>query len=550
MNARNLILRSLPGAAIVLLLAATVALAQGLGARYSFDELEKMASDAELVLHVKAGAPTEVVDGERGLDYQIPCEVLQVVKGRLAAKEITLRLGSTATALQTMRREVAGKQYILPVVALEGHEGVYRLVDRAGFEADSAEGRKLVEIVSGEPERQIVTPLRMSVDPLGTPIEFGEPARIRIRLENPSDERAVYEQAPLEVRDGKLLISGGGLIRIVDSSGVEVTPKAGYVAGRDQTEALRPAVIDGGEALQIDVDLGEFFDFPREGIYGVNVALATPGGELLRNTVPLQLRSAADGRRGGPGRAALTGQSGDLVVPSPEVYVPGQPMNGLNMLLKPVKSEFRVGEPIEVEIRLTNIDEQGTRPIHVDVRLERCLMLQVTAQGDSPVVPPFVQRITWNDKTDEANAGRNEKTDTKVNQPVTWNEKSSEAGADQPVTRNEKRSEAGSDQPYAMLRTGSFWGKTVNMNSLHGVDTTELLVSRVDPNKLESSQISYERYGMTLFSFDKPGVYRIDATYFAQPRPEGRRVWAGKLTSNHIFIRVSPAIGGDERVER
>ena len=51
--------------------------------------------------------------------------------------------------------------------------------------------------------------------------------------------------------------------------------------------------------------------------------------------------------------------------------------------------------------------------------------------------------------------------------------------------------------------------------------------------------MSYETHGMTLFSFDSPGVYKIQATYSVKPRvARGPRVWAGKLPSNPIFVRV------------
>lgn len=266
-----------------------------------------------------------------------------------------------------------------------------------------------------------------------------------------------------------------------------------------------PAVINPEGSFRIDIDLAEHFDFPKPGIYGLNVGVTTPNGEVLRSTVPLQLTdgSAPANERPRPGQRPTGELAADLAVPSPEVYVPGQPVNGINMLLRPVKSEYEVGEPIKVELRLTNVDERK-QSMNIDIRLERTLMVHVKEQGDSPVVRPFIQRITWNDKPTD-----------------------------------------GAALPYAMLRPDSFWGKTININSLYGVDTTELLVSSVDPTKLLDSQLNYERLGMTLFSFDKPGVYRVDATYFVQPRPGDLRVWAGKLTSNHVFIRVKPgsAIG-------
>ena len=91
------------------------------------------------------------------------------------------------------------------------------------------------------------------------------------------------------------------------------------------------------------------------------------------------------------------------------------------------------------------------------------------------------------------------------------------------------------------MRPGAFWGKVLNANSLYGRDAASLMLS----GKAAVSgaiEPTYETHGMTLFSFDKPGVYRIQATYQVKPRGgDGPRFWSGKVMSNPVFVRVTDA---------
>ena len=86
----------------------------------------------------------------------------------------------------------------------------------------------------------------------------------------------------------------------------------------------------------------------------------------------------------------------------------------------------------------------------------------------------------------------------------------------------------------------AFWGKHMDVNSFYGRDAASLMELPDNPQAGGALNLGYERYGMTLFSFDKPGVYRIQGTYMVKPRGgEGPRVWTGKLQSNPVFVRVT-----------
>ncbi len=493
-------LLALIAAAILLAPQASNLYAQGLDARFSFEELAKMADEAEVLVRGRAGPPVIVPDAPRGLDYAVPFEVIELYKGTLTEKAFQLRLSSTATELMTRRNEVAGKEFVLPLAAVEEIEGAYKLSAGAGFAVGSNEALRLMEMAAGKVERTVVSPLRLHVEPLRPSFPLGQPAIIVVRLENPSEETILFEQAPIEVRDGNLYLAGNGFIDVIKSS-QDVAAKE-TLKIRQSPEEPTPAAILPKESLRKEIDLTEYFDFQAPGVYSVTVAVTTPRGELLRSTIPVQISAAG---AAGVERPAVGdgGEASDIIIPSPEIYTPGQPVNGLSMLLKPVKAEYTVGEPIQLELRLINSDERG-QPVHIDVRLERTLMLQVKEQGDSPAARSILQKISWGDTPAEG------------------------------VT------------PYAYLRPRAFWGNVININSLYGVDVAAVLQQDVNPEKLMPVQINYERYGMTLFSFEKPGVYRVDATYFVQPQPGTVRIWAGKLTSNHVFIRVKPAAADDQ----
>jgi hypothetical protein len=95
---------------------------------------------------------------------------------------------------------------------------------------------------------------------------------------------------------------------------------------------------------------------------------------------------------------------------------------------------------------------------------------------------------------------------------------------------------ADSFYPYAFLRRLGFWGSVVNVNSWYGRDASSLVDG---PDSQSPQMASYERDGMTLFSFDEPGAYKIQATYSVKPRGgSGPRVWQGKTVSNPVFIQI------------
>jgi hypothetical protein len=72
----------------------------------------------------------------------------------------------------------------------------------------------------------------------------------------------------------------------------------------------------------------------------------------------------------------------------PAKCMPGKPDKGLVALLRPSKSKFALGEPVEVELRLIKLGNQGPPNLAIDTRLERTLTFHVAEVGDSP--PPLL----------------------------------------------------------------------------------------------------------------------------------------------------------------
>ena len=373
-------------------------------------------------------------------------------------------------------------------------EGHFRLVADTGFLAGSAEARKLREIASGQVVAATVTPLRVRIEAVRPPYESGKPAPVRVVLANPDKNVVTYEQAPLEVRDGGLYLVGKGLLAVIDSRGNPAEIKETVHLGTPPPEPRTPLVIPAERNYVKEIDLGEYFDLTRAGNYMVKLSLPDPSGnEMMHsNTINVQVIPSLAGRVAPPLEKSTGPES--IRIPSPEVYRPGEPVNGLSSLLKPVKAEFEVGEQILVELRLINA---GDVPLTLDSRLERTLLVGVQEQGGSPGVRQMFQRPAEDDAKSETY------------------------------------------YPYAYLRRLAFWGKVINVNSWYGRDPASLVEDRDDSARSSPLTACYERDGMTLFSFDEPGVYKIQATYHVKPRGgNGPRVWKGKVKSNPIFIRV------------
>jgi len=480
---------------VVSLVAATAA-AQELGRRFKFEELQAMVEDAEVLLLAKAtGEPVSPGTDASGLPWRIPLEVQEVVKGQFEAKTLVLHVSSPISDLGTPRTKIPGVEFILPLVSMADQDaGHFKLVGDTGFIAGSAEARKLREIASGQVVAATVTSLRIRLEAVRPPFESGKPAPLRVVLDNPDKNVVTYEQAPLEVRSGALYLAGKSLLTVIDSRGNPAEMKGTVHLGTPLPEPPAPLVIPAERDYVRQIDLAEYFDLTRAGNYMVKLSLPDPSGnEMMHsNTINVQvIPSLAE--RVAPPREELTGPE-SIRIPSSEVYRPSEPVNGLSSLLKPVKAEFEVGEQILVELRLINA---GDMPLTLDSRLERTLLVGVQEQGGSPAVRQMFQRPTEDDAKSE------------------------------------------SYYPYAYLRRLAFWGKIINVNSWYGRDAASLVEDRGDSGGSSPLTACYERDGMTLFSFDEPGVYKIQATYHVKPRGgDGPRVWKGKVKSNPIFIRV------------
>jgi len=481
---------------MVMLLVAAAASAQELGRRFKFEELQAMVEQADVLVLAKAtGQPVSQGADASGLPWQITFEVQKVVKGEFQEKTLVLHVSSPINDLATPRKKVSGAEFLLPLAALEGQdEKHFKLVADTGFVAGSAEARKLREIASGRVVTDTVTPLRVRIEAVRPPYESGKPALVRVILDNPDKNAVTYERAPLEIRSGELYLSGKGLLTVIDSRGNPAEVKETVHLGTVPPGPPVPLVIAPERNFAKEIDLAEYFDLTRAGNYMVKLSLGDPGGnEMMHsNTINVQVIPSLAER---VARLAVEPTGPESIrIPSPEVYRPGDPVNGLAALLKPVKAEFEVGEQILVELRLINA---GDVPLVLDSRLERTLLVSVQEQGGSPAVRQMFQR-----PSDE-----------------------------------EIKTE--SYYPYAYLRRLGFWGKVININSWYGRDAASLVEDSRGSSGPSPLTASYERDGMTLFSFDEPGVYKVQATYHVKPRGgSGPKVWKGKVKTNPVFVRI------------
>ena len=484
--------------------------AQELGRRFSLDEFKSIVGSAKAVVVAQAMAQPASQGAEgatgAGLAWQVPFRVVRVVRGECKEETIQVHLASPFADLGMARHDVSGVEFVLPLEPLEKlGEGHFGLIRSAGFATNTAEAAKMLELAEGKAPAAAVEPaatgpeaappaaggsLRVRITPVNPPFQVGKPALVRVTIENAGAEAIMYDATPLEIRDGGLYLSGRGTIKVIDGRGNPAPAKDTLHVG----EATQmPLVIRGERDYEKELDLGRYFDLSAPGNYMVRLQLDGPeAGDLLQsNATSVQVIAAAAEPR--PAAQPADEPQGPLAVrvPSPEAYRPGEPANGLSLLLKPVKAEYAVGEPILMEIRVINV---GDVPVTLDARLERTLLVSVQEQAGSPAVRQIFQR----------------------------------PAEDEPAA-------PGAFYPYAYLRRLGFWGKVVNVNSWYGRDASSLVEGGND----KSQQASYERDGMTLFSFDEPGTYKVQATYSIKPRGgEGPKVWQGKTVSNPVFIQV------------
>jgi len=308
---------------------------------------------------------------------------------------------------------------------------------------------------------------------------------------------------PIVERDDTLYLSGGGRLHVRDTLGRDVPGKGKVLEGAFPRGVPEPALILPGAAFSKTIDLAKYFEMGREGRYIVTLLLDTPDGRGLLKSNEVSLRVAPAGSVSIP-RFPVVRRTADTSNATSEPretdYKPGRVTAGLCGLLRPTKRRFRVGEPILMELRLTNVD----RPmLNIDTRLERSLTIRVREKDGAAPVRVVRQVISWpQDKSDEFAARR---------MPVAW------------------------------LPKDAFWGKVLNINSLYGVNPAD-----VEPPSAEeiagSGPFGYEKYGKTLFSFERPGKYEIAAVYSLprSPRgePRGEHLWTGTVITNTVVIEV------------
>ena len=450
------------------------------------------------------------------LVWEVRGPILETIKGRLLPGRISVHVESVVRSFDVPRADLEGQQFIAALKPLtEGADRRFQLVGTYAFEASSPEARALRELAEVEAQRGAGgESLRLAVRPLEKVFTVDGPKTFELRLTNEGEESATYLQAPIVEREGKLYLMGQGAVRVRDLSGRIVAEKGNIVTGEAPPPPPTPALILPKASFVETLDLAKYYDLPA-GRYTLVIMLATPTGsgripsnglsfqvgavnlpEVPPTPEPIGFPAAEAGTTPAPAAAK---ERVDL--PEPSSYKPGEPVSGLAGLLRPAKSHYALGEPIEVEFRLIN---QGPRSLAVDARLERALTVTVTPVGNS-AEPLFIRQI------------------------IPW--------ADDGNTVPEAR---------AFLREGAFWGQTINLNVLFGKSLDAFPAPT--PEEISAGKnLSYERFGRNLFGFAKAGVYRLTATYrVARSRAAEAAAgagppsiwWTGDLETNAIVIQI------------
>ncbi|HUX01302.1 MAG: hypothetical protein WBD63_05655 [Phycisphaerae bacterium] len=456
------------------------------------------------------------------LVWEVRGPILETIKGRLLPGRISVHVESVVRSFDVPRADLEGQQFIAALKPLtEGADRRFQLVGTYAFEASSPEARALRELAEVEAQRGAGgESLRLAVRPLEKVFTVDGPKTFELRLTNEGEESATYLQAPIVEREGKLYLMGQGAVRVRDLSGRIVAEKGNIVTGEAPPPPPTPALILPKASFVETLDLAKYYDLPA-GRYTLVIMLATPtgSGRIPSNGLSFQVGAVdlpaitpPEEPIGIPVRdtasAAPATPKERLDLPDPASYQPGEPVVGLAGLLRPTKAHYALGEPVQVELRLVNL---GPRNLAVDARLERTLTIQVTPLGESPA-PLFVRQI------------------------IPWGEDTAIPDA------------------RAYLQEGAFWGRLINLNVLYGQSLDALAAPT--PEEISAGRnLSYERFGRNLFGFNKPGVYRVKASYrVARSKAnEGESVagptawWIGDLETNPITIQVlAPSAAGPE----
>ncbi|HUX16293.1 MAG TPA: hypothetical protein VMW52_07450 [Phycisphaerae bacterium] len=482
----------------------------------SVDDLKVVYESASDVVQFQIESVQANPTAAPRLVWEVRGPILETFKGRLLPGTISVHVESVVRSFDLPRAELVGRQFIVAIKPLsEQADRRFQLVGNYGFEAASAEATALRELAEAEAQRGSGGEnLRLSVRPLEQVFQVEGPKTVEIRLTNEGSDSAMYLQAPLAKRDGQLYLTGQGAIRIRDLSGRIVPDKGKIVTGQVPPPPPTPALILPKASFVETLDLAKYYDLSA-GRYTLVVMLATPTGNARIPSNGLSFQVGAVNLPEVPPTPELIGlpaaEAGttpappaakeQVDLPAPASYKPGEAVSGLAGLLRPAKSHYALGEPIEVEFRLIN---QGPRSLAVDARLERALTVTVTPAGNS-AEPLFIRQI------------------------IPW--------ADDGNTVPEAR---------AFLREGAFWGRTLNLNVLFGKSLDAFPAPT--PEEISAGKdLSYERFGRNLFGFNKAGVYRVTATYrVARSRAAEAAAgagppsiwWTGDLETNAVTIQI------------
>jgi len=482
----------------------------------AFEDLKAIYDGADLLIQFQVDATQARPEISQKLPWEVAATLVGVLRGTLGPGKIAVHVESVLRAFDLQRAEAEGKQFIAAVKPLaDATQRRFYLVGGCAFLADSKEADVFRQLADTDATRGSGSEdLQLQVRLVGQVFPVQGPKPIEVLLTNLGKESATYVQQPVTERDGKLYLTGQGQIRIYDASGRPLAPKATVLAGQVPPGQPTPALILPKATFREIVDLDKHFDLSA-GRYTLAVMLAPPSGRgrIASNGLSFQVGAIDLPPEPEPAKSPATPATPATLpaspateppakqgppVPDPASYEPGQTVSGLSGLLRPAKAQFAPGDPISVEFRLVN---RGPRTMAVDARLERTFTVQVSPLADSPQPLIIRQIITW---------------------PAD--------GAGRPDQR-------------AYLREGSFWGQTFNLNVLKSRDE---IVPPTPEDIAAGKDLTYERFGQTLFGFPKPGYYEVTATYKV-PRPQPAQPgaappadwWFGELVTNKIVIQIT-----------
>jgi len=501
------------------------------------EDLKALYKEADLIVQFQVETVQAKTDINPRLTWVVRGPVLDVVKGSLLPGQMAVHVDSVIRVFDMRRSDMEGKQFLAVVKPLgDAAQRRFQLVGPYAFLADSNEAEALRQLAASDIEKGSGnTTLELVVRPLQPVYPVTGPKMIEVRLTNTGADSATYLQAPLSEKDGRLYLTGQGMIRVRDLSGRLVPDKGTLALGQVPPPPPTPALVLPKASFVETIDLAKYFEL-SEGRYTLVLALATPDGRgrIASNGFSFQVGavnlpeapkmpaaaptgipatvgpaapappSAADLAAAEPPLPTVRRPAAPAVeIPDPAKYQPGKSTAGVAGLLRPSKARFAINEPVDLEFRLIN---QGPRTVAVDARLERTLTIQVQPVGDSPQPLMVRQVIPW--PTD---------------------------GAAMPEER-------------AYLREGAFWGRTINLNMLAGKSLEDLAAPT--PEEVTAGKaLSYERFGKNLFGFPKPGLYTITATYqVMRQHPAGgggdparewpKEWWIGDIQTNAITIQI------------